>query len=67
MNDDTADLLQLFAKLGTTDHDELIKQMQTIIPGVDAALCTFFLEASNWTLQVHSLFIINDSPCRLPS
>lgn len=55
MNDDTADLLQMFQKLGTTDHDVLIKQFQTIVPGVEPNLCAFFLEASNWTLQVTTI------------
>ena len=66
MNDDTADLLQMFQKLGTTDHDVLIKQMQTIIPGIDPGLASFFLEASNWTLQVVAItcrFSTHSSDC----
>eukprot|EP01126_Amoeba_proteus_P035312 TRINITY_DN3556_c0_g1_i2.p1 TRINITY_DN3556_c0_g1~~TRINITY_DN3556_c0_g1_i2.p1 ORF type:complete len:218 (+),score=51.23 TRINITY_DN3556_c0_g1_i2:69-722(+) len=51
MNDDTTELLMLFQRMGTTDHDQLIKQFQTIVSEVDTATCTFFLEASNWTLQ----------------
>jgi len=45
------DLLVLFQKMGTTDHEVLIKQFQTIVEGVDDDTCRFFLEANNWTLQ----------------
>eukprot|EP01121_Diplochlamys_sp_Union-15-3_P009032 TRINITY_DN2439_c0_g1_i1.p1 TRINITY_DN2439_c0_g1~~TRINITY_DN2439_c0_g1_i1.p1 ORF type:complete len:284 (-),score=51.28 TRINITY_DN2439_c0_g1_i1:24-809(-) len=45
------DLLLLFQKMGTTDHDVLIKQFRTVVDGVDDETCRFFLEANNWTLQ----------------
>jgi len=37
--------------MGTTDRGELVQQFQAIVPGVDDAICQFFLEANNWTLQ----------------
>eukprot|EP01125_Pyxidicula_operculata_P003120 TRINITY_DN1336_c0_g1_i1.p1 TRINITY_DN1336_c0_g1~~TRINITY_DN1336_c0_g1_i1.p1 ORF type:complete len:133 (-),score=8.54 TRINITY_DN1336_c0_g1_i1:56-454(-) len=51
MNDEAEELLLMFSRLGTTDHDTLIKQFQTIVSGCDPEVCKFFLEANSWTLQ----------------
>jgi len=45
------ELLLMFQKMGTTDHDTLLKQFQTIIPGVDPDIAKFFLDANSWILQ----------------
>jgi len=51
MDDSATELLLMFQKMGTSDRGELVKQFQTIVPGVDDSVCRFFLEANNWTLQ----------------
>jgi len=45
------ELLLMFQKMGTTDHEQLIKQFQTIIPSAETDISRFFLEANNWSLQ----------------
>jgi len=37
--------------MGTTDRDTILKQFQAIVPGVEAEVARFFLEANSWTLQ----------------
>jgi len=51
MDDDAFKLLEMFQKLGTTDHDTLIQQFQQIVPDANPEAVRFYLEASNWTLQ----------------
>lgn len=42
-------LLQKFSCLGTTDHDDLIKQFQIIMNNqINSETARFFLEMSNW-------------------
>lgn len=42
-------LLQKFNCLGTTDHDDLIKQFQIIMNNqINSETARFFLEMSNW-------------------
>jgi len=48
---DAEELLLMFQKMGTTDHDTILKQFQTIIPSVQNDVARFFLEANNWSLQ----------------
>jgi hypothetical protein len=50
MNDDTDSLLSMFSRMGTTDHEELIKQFQTILPGITNEVADFFLSANDWVL-----------------
>jgi hypothetical protein len=50
MNDDADSLLSMFSRLGTTDHDVLIQQFQTILPGIATEVADFFLSASDWVL-----------------
>jgi len=50
MDDDADALLTMFSRMGTTDHDELIKQFQTILPGTSNEACDFFLSANDWVL-----------------
>jgi len=49
--DAAEELMLMFQKMGTTDHDTLLKQFLTIIPGLDEEVARFFLEANSWTLQ----------------
>jgi len=51
MDDDAFKLLEMFQKLGTTDHDTLIQQFRQIVPDANPDAVRFYLEASNWTLQ----------------
>lgn len=46
-------LLRQFSCLGTTDRDDLVKQLQKLLAGSDVsdATATFFLEMNNWNLQ----------------
>lgn len=46
-------LLRQFSCLGTTDRDDLVKQLQKLLAGCDLsdATATFFLEMNNWNLQ----------------
>jgi len=58
MEKDTHDLLLCFQKMGTTDHDVLIKQLQSILCIENEGTCKFFLEAYNWNVQVFLMLII---------
>jgi hypothetical protein len=40
----------MFSRMGTTDHEELIKQFQTILPGIANEVADFFLSANDWVL-----------------
>ncbi|XP_078042357.1 protein ILRUN [Augochlora pura] len=46
-------LLRQFSCLNTTDKDDLVKQMQSMLAGnyVNEAAARFFLEMNNWNLQ----------------
>ncbi|XP_053950042.1 protein ILRUN [Anastrepha ludens] len=45
-------LLQQFSCLGTTDHEDLVKQFQSLMNNqVDQDAAKFYLEMSNWNLQ----------------
>uniref|UniRef100_A0A1B6MUH4 Nbr1 FW domain-containing protein n=1 Tax=Graphocephala atropunctata TaxID=36148 RepID=A0A1B6MUH4_9HEMI len=62
-------LLQQFSCLGTTDKDELIKQLQKLAgDNINATTASFFLDMNNWNLQaaVCSYFDI-ETPFKLPS
>uniref|UniRef100_A0A6B2LFF1 Nbr1 FW domain-containing protein n=1 Tax=Arcella intermedia TaxID=1963864 RepID=A0A6B2LFF1_9EUKA len=41
----------MFQKMGTTDHDTLVRQFQTIVPGVEVEIAKFYLDANSWSLQ----------------
>lgn len=41
-------LLQQFSCMGTTDKDDLIKQLQCIVGNINEPMATFFLEMNNW-------------------
>ncbi|XP_012161512.1 PAN2-PAN3 deadenylation complex subunit pan3 [Ceratitis capitata] len=45
-------LLQQFSCLGTTDHEDLVRQFQSLMNNqVDQDAAKFYLEMSNWNLQ----------------
>uniref|UniRef100_A0A0K8S5B5 Nbr1 FW domain-containing protein n=1 Tax=Lygus hesperus TaxID=30085 RepID=A0A0K8S5B5_LYGHE len=71
MNSDSLDqqLLQQFSCLGTTDKDELIKQLQVLV-GNNLSYTTahFFLDMNNWNLQAAvGAYFDFDNPAKLPS
>ncbi|EEB11508.1 chromosome 6 open reading frame 106, isoform A, putative [Pediculus humanus corporis] len=62
-------LLHQFSCMGTTDKDDLVKQLQAIVGHqINSNTAAFFLEMNNWNLQaaVGSYFDINSSH-KLPS
>lgn len=68
-NDIDQTLLQQFSCLGTTDRDELVKQLQMLVGNnLNEAAAAFFLDMNNWNLQgaVCSYFDF-ESPHKLPS
>ncbi|KAL0273280.1 UNVERIFIED_CONTAM: hypothetical protein PYX00_005989 [Menopon gallinae] len=66
-NDVDQTLLLQFSCMGTTDKDELVKQLKAVV-GLNDNAASFFLEMNNWNLQaaVGSYFDIN-SANKLPS
>jgi len=68
-NDFDQHLLQQFSCLGTTDKDDLVKQLQRLLAGsqLNEATATFFLDMNNWNLQaaICSYFDF-ESPFKLP-
>lgn len=68
-NDIDQILLHQFSCMGTTDKDDLVKQLQMIVGHqLNSNAASFFLEMNNWNLQgaVGSYFDINSSH-KLPS
>lgn len=62
-------LLQQFSCMGTTDKEELVRQMQKLAgDNMNATTASFFLDMNNWNLQaaVCSYFDF-ESPSKLPS
>lgn len=62
-------LLQQFSCLGTTDKEELVKQLQKLLGSqLNESTASFFLDMNNWNLQaaICSYFDI-DAPYKLPS
>lgn len=49
-NDLDQHLLHQFSCLGTTDKDDLVKQLQKLLAGshLNEATATFFLDMNNW-------------------
>lgn len=45
------DLLSMFMSMGTSDHEQLVQQFCTVIPGCPQEQAEFFLEANAWSLQ----------------
>ncbi|XP_076236858.1 protein ILRUN [Calliopsis andreniformis] len=68
-NDLDQHLLQQFSCLGTTDKDDLVKQLQKLLAGshLNKATATFFLDMNNWNLQaaICSYFDF-ESPYKFP-
>lgn len=68
-NDLDQHLLRQFSCLGTTDKDDLVKQLQRLLAGshLNEATATFFLDMNNWNLQeaICSYFDF-ESPCKFP-
>ncbi|KAK0088702.1 hypothetical protein PV325_010970 [Microctonus aethiopoides] len=66
---DDQNLLQQFSCMGTTDKDDLVKQLQRLLAGsqLNEATATFFLDMNNWNLQaaICSYFDF-ESPFKLP-
>lgn len=61
-------LLQQFSCLGTTDRDELVKELQNIVGNnVSYGAAAFFLDMNNWNLQaaICSYFDV-ENPNKLP-
>ncbi|XP_034184793.1 protein ILRUN [Osmia lignaria lignaria] len=52
-NDLDQHLLHQFSCLGTTDKEDLVKQLQRLLPGsqLNETTATFFLDMNNWNLQ----------------
>lgn len=44
-------LLQQFSCMGTTDRDDLIRQMQKLVGPLTSSAAAFFLDMNNWNLQ----------------
>lgn len=68
-NDVDQTLLQQFSCMGTTDRDELVKQLQMLVGNnLNESAAAFFLDMNNWNLQgaVCSYFDF-ESPYKLPS
>ncbi|XP_076630544.1 protein ILRUN [Colletes latitarsis] len=68
-NDLDQHLLRQFSCLGTTDKDDLVKQLQKLLAGsqLNEATATFFLDMNNWNLQaaICSYFDF-ESPFKFP-
>jgi hypothetical protein len=45
------DLISLFSKITTNDHDALVAQFSRVLQ-VDTSVATFFLEASSWNVEM---------------
>lgn len=62
-------LLQQFSCMGTTDREELIKELQNVVgSNISYAAAAFFLDMNNWNLQaaICSYFDV-ENPSKLPS
>ncbi|KAF7378635.1 protein ILRUN [Vespula maculifrons] len=68
-NDVDQHLLHQFSCLGTTDKDDLVKQLQRLLAGsqLNEATAAFFLDMNNWNLQaaICSYFDF-ESPFKFP-
>ena len=52
-------LLQQFSCMGTTDKDELVKQLQMLVGNnLNEAAAAFFLDMNNWYVIKTKLFIV---------
>lgn len=62
-------LLQQFSCMGTTDRDELIKQLQKLLgSNLNYSTAAFFLDMNNWNLQAAICSYLDiESPNQLPS
>ncbi|XP_012279704.1 uncharacterized protein C6orf106 homolog [Orussus abietinus] len=70
-NDLDQNLLHQFSCLGTTDKDDLVKQLQRLLAEsqLNETTATFFLDMNNWNLQaaICSYIDFELSPYKLPS
>lgn len=57
----TDSLLSMFSRMGTTDHDELIKQFQTIVPGTPNESMLKFQEFHFSSLEMQNSIIFSQS------
>lgn len=56
-------LLHQFSRMGTTDHDELVNQLQKVLGNqLNYTTARFFLDMNNWysvtTLHIYTSYII---------
>ncbi|EFN77392.1 uncharacterized protein C6orf106 homolog [Harpegnathos saltator] len=68
-NDLDHHLLHQFSCLGTTDKDDLVKQLQKLLAGshLNETSAAFFLEMNNWNLQAAICSYIDfQSPLKVP-
>ncbi|EZA51714.1 uncharacterized protein C6orf106 homolog [Ooceraea biroi] len=68
-NDLDQHLLHQFSCLGTTDKDDLVKQLQKLLAGshLNEATAAFFLDMNNWNLQAAICSYIDfESPFKTP-
>ncbi|XP_033337462.1 protein ILRUN [Megalopta genalis] len=68
-NDLDQHLLRQFSCLSTTDKDDLVKQLQSMLAGnyVNEAAARFFLDMNNWNLQAAICSYFDcESPLELP-
>ncbi|XP_033217192.1 protein ILRUN [Belonocnema kinseyi] len=69
-NDLDQNLLQQFSCMGTTDKDDLVKQLQRLLAGnqLNETTATFFLDMNNWNLQAAICSYLDfEVPHKLPS
>ncbi|KAL7306848.1 hypothetical protein TKK_0001009 [Trichogramma kaykai] len=63
-------LLHQFSCMGTTDKDDLVKQLQRVLDGshLNEATAAFFLDMNNWNLQAAiGSYCDFEATCKLPS
>lgn len=54
-------LLHQFSCMGTTDKDDLVKQLQKVLVGnqLNETAAAFFLEMNNWWVKIYQIIEAN--------
>lgn len=53
-------LLHQFSRMGTTDHDELVNQLQKVLGNqLNYTTARFFLDMNNWWVNLRQFFFLN--------
>lgn len=51
-------LLHQFSRMGTTDHDELVSQLQKVLGNqLNYTTARFFLDMNNWYVELLRMFV----------